>query len=118
LAFTKKWEDFLFTAGWFWHSGKPFSSVDDAGAITSYNSQRLPDYHRLDISASYQFQNKIGNTFKIGISIYNFYNRNVLISKELERQYTNLSDFSNPRYAVREFYSLGMMPNVFFRVAF
>jgi outer membrane cobalamin receptor len=118
LAFTKKWEDFLFTAGWFWHSGKPFSSVDDAGAITSYNSQRLPDYHRLDISASYQFQNKIGNTFKIGISVYNLYNRNVLISKELERQYTNLSDFSNPRYAVREFYSLGMMPNVFFRVAF
>nr|WP_294773629.1 TonB-dependent receptor plug domain-containing protein [uncultured Flavobacterium sp.] len=117
-AFNKKWNAFLFTAGWFWHSGKPFSTVDDSGEIASYNAHRLPDYHRLDISASYQFKNAKEQTFKIGISVYNLYNRQTLISKELERQYANFSDFSQPRYAEREFYSLGIMPNVFFRVSF
>ncbi|WP_333878024.1 TonB-dependent receptor plug domain-containing protein [Flavobacterium sp.] len=118
LAFNKKWSRFLFTAGWFWHSGKPFSSIDGNGEISAYNAKRLPDYHRLDVSAVYQLQTVKGTHFKIGVSVYNLYNRNVLISKELERQYANLSDFSNPRYAEREFYSLGIMPNVFFRVSF
>ena len=118
IAFNKKWHNFLLTAGWFWHSGKPFSTINDSGEISSYNTQRLPNYHRLDISGSYQFQNQKGNTFKIGASIYNLYNRNTLISKELERNYANLSDFITPRYAMQEFYSLGIMPNVFFRVNF
>jgi len=116
VAFNKKWNNFLFTAGWFWHSGKPFSTINDSGEITSYNSQRLPNYHRLDISGSYQFQNQKGNTFKIGASIYNLYNRKALISKELERNYTEVSDFITPRYSMQKFYSLGIMPNVFFRV--
>ncbi|WP_291128799.1 TonB-dependent receptor plug domain-containing protein [Flavobacterium sp. UBA7682] len=118
LAFNKKWDNFLFTAGWFWHSGKPFSTINDSGEISSYNSKRLPNYHRLDLSGSYQFQNKKGNTFKIGASIYNLYNRNALISKELGRNYANVSDFITPRYSMQEFYSLGIMPNVFFRVNF
>lgn len=78
----------------------------------------MPNYHRLDISGSYEFQNKIGNKFKIGLSVYNLYNRSVLISKELERKYTNLSDFDKPRYEIQNFYSLGIMPNIFFRVNF
>lgn len=118
LAFNKKWDRFLFTAGWFWHSGKPFSTINDSGEITSYNSKRLPNYHRLDISGSYQFQSTKGHTFKIGASLYNLYNRNALISKELERNYSNVNDFASPRYSIQEFYSLGIMPNVFFRVNF
>lgn len=118
IAFNKKWHNFLFTTGWFWHSGKPYSNINDLGEITSYNSDRLPNYHRLDISGSYQFQRINGNTYKVGVSIYNLYNRNALISKELERNFTNVSDFITPRYSVQEFYSLGIMPNVFFRVNF
>jgi outer membrane cobalamin receptor len=118
IGFNKKWNDFLFTAGWFWHSGKPFSTVNDSGEITLYNSERLPHYHRLDLSGSYQFQNKKGHSFKIGASIYNLYNRNALISKELERNYANVSDFITPRYSIQKFYSLGIMPNVFLRVSF
>jgi outer membrane cobalamin receptor len=117
-AFNQKWKRFLFTVGWFWHSGKPYSVLDTNGAIAMFNAFRLPDYHRLDISTSYQLQYKNGVSCKVGFSVYNAYNRSVLLSKELERQYANLSDFSNPRYAVREFYSLGIMPNVFFRVRF
>lgn len=117
-AFNKKWNDFLFTVGWFWHNGKPFSTIDDSGAITSYNSKRLPDYHRFDISGCYQFENKKGNTFKIGVSVYNLYNRNEIISRELQRKYTEIEDLTNPRYETQKFYSLGIMPNVFFRVGF
>lgn len=116
IAFNKKWNDFLFTAGWFWRSGKPFSTINNEGEITSYNSERLPDYHRLDISGCYQFQNSKGNTYKIGISVYNVYNHNDLISKEFERKYSNVSDFITPRYAMQNYYTLGIMPNVFFRV--
>ena len=118
LAFNRRWNNFLFTTGWFWHSGKPFSQINNLGEIISFNSQRLPNYHRLDISGSYEFQNKIGDKFKIGLSVYNLYNRSVLISKELERKYTNLSDFDKPRYEIQNFYSLGIMPNIFFRVNF
>ncbi|MEO5775431.1 MAG: TonB-dependent receptor [Flavobacterium sp.] len=116
IAFNKKWNNFLLTAGWFWHSGKPFSTINDSGEITSYNSERLPDYHRLDISGSYQFQDKKGKAYKIGVSVYNVYNHNDLISKEFERKYTNVSDFITPRYAMQNYYTLGIMPNVFFRV--
>jgi outer membrane cobalamin receptor len=118
IAFNKKWNNFLFTTGWFWHSGKPFSTINDSGEITSYNAQRLPDYHRLDISASYQFENQKGNTFKIGVSVYNIYNHNDLISKEFERKYSNVSDFITARYVMQNYYTLGIMPNVFFRVTF
>lgn len=118
IAFNKKWNHFLLTAGWFWHSGKPFSTVNDSGEIASYNAQRLPNYHRMDISGSYQFQTIKGNTLKIGLSVYNLYNRNVLISKELKRNFANVTDFNIPRFSVQEFYSLGIMPNVFFRVNF
>ena len=117
IAFNKKWNNFLFTAGWFWHSGKPFSTINESGEITSYNAKRLPDYHRLDISGSYQFQNKKGNTFKFGVSIYNLYNHNDLISKEFERKYSDVSDFITPRYSMQNYYTLGIMPNVFFRFA-
>ncbi|WP_412465163.1 TonB-dependent receptor plug domain-containing protein [Flavobacterium mekongense] len=117
-AFNQKWNRFLFTAGWFWHSGKPYSTINETGDIISYNAKRLPDYHRLDVSAVYQFQTAKGNHFKIGVSVYNLYNRHSLLSKELERQYASLSDFSNPRYEGREFYTLGIMPNVFFRLSF
>lgn len=118
MAFNKKWKRFLVTAGWFWHSGKPYSTINEAGDVISYNAKRLPDYHRLDVSAVYQFQTAKGNHFKIGVSVYNLYNRHSLLSKELERQYANLSDFSNPRYSGREYYTLGIMPNLFLRFSF
>jgi hypothetical protein len=118
MAFNKKWKRFLVTAGWFWHSGKPYSVIDNDGNIVAYNTKRLPDYHRLDISAVYQFETSRGNHLKVGLSVYNLYNRSSLLSKELERQYENLADFSNPRYISREYYTLGIMPNVFVRFAF
>ncbi len=114
----KKWKNYNVALGWFWHTGKPFSNVNSSGEISSYNSETLPDYHRLDISGFYQFKDSSNWTYKIGISIYNLYNRHEIISKELERQYGELGDFIAPTYVVQDYYSLGITPNIFLRVSF
>jgi hypothetical protein len=114
----KKWENYNLALGWFWHTGKPFSTVNDSGQMVTYNSETLPDYHRLDISGFYQFKDSNNWQYKIGVSIYNLYNRHEIISKELERKYTDLGDFVAPKYAIQDYYSLGMTPNIFLRVSF
>jgi hypothetical protein len=116
VAVNKKWNNYLLTLGWFWHSGKPYSNIDQDGQITSYNSETLPNYHRLDISGSYEFKNKRGHSYKIGISVYNLYNRNEIISKEFERQYSGIADLAHPRYLMQNYYSLQITPNVFLRI--
>jgi len=117
LSFYKKIKNFNMALGWFWHTGKPFSSINEAGEILTYNSQTLPDYHRLDVSGFYQFNDKQKKQYKIGFSIYNIYNRHEIISKELQRRFTDLTDFITPRYSVQDYYSLGITPNLFFRVS-
>lgn len=114
----KKWKNYNLALGWFWHTGKPFSTINSDGEITSYNSETLPDYHRLDISGFYQFKDDSNWIYKIGFSIYNLYNRQEIISKELERRYTDLDGFITPEYVVQDYYSLGITPNIFFRVSF
>jgi outer membrane cobalamin receptor len=118
VSFNKKWQNFLFNAGWFWHSGKPYSIINNSGQITSYNSEKLPDYHRLDVSASYQFTSKKEVAYKIGISVYNVYNHDDIISKEFERKYSSITDFNTPRYTMQNFYTQRITPNIFLRISF
>ncbi len=118
VSFNKKWNDFSVACGWFWHSGKPFSAIDGAGQVASFNTQQLPAYHRLDISAGYQFYKHDKTTIKCGVSVYNVYNNHVVISKELERKYLTITDYTTPRYVVQDYYSLGVMPNIFLRMGF
>lgn len=118
LAFNKKWDALSLAVGWFWHSGKPYSTLDSSGQVASFNADRLPAYHRLDVSATYQLYRHKDNAFKIGVSIYNVYNNHVIISREFERSYINLEDYNTPRYVARDYYSLGITPNVFLRMAF
>lgn len=118
VSFYKKINNYNFAMGWFWHTGKPYSSINGDGEIIAYNSEILPDYHRLDFSGFYQFKDSQDWLYKIGFSVYNLYNRHEIISKELERKFTDLGDFVTPRYAVQDYYSLGITPNVFFRVSF
>lgn len=118
LAFNKKWNDFSVAVGWFWHSGKPYSTLNGSGQISSFNSQLLPAYHRLDVSATYQFFRQNDTWFRMGFSVYNAYNNHVVISKEFERTYLTIDDYTTPRYVVRDYYSLGITPNVFLRMGF
>jgi TonB-dependent Receptor Plug Domain len=117
-SFNKKWKLFSVALGWFIHSGKPFSSLNDDNQIATFNSERLPIYHRLDVSAIYQLHETKSTHLKVGLSLYNLYNRKSVISKELERRYEDIADYSVPKYNIQDYYSLGITPNLFFRFTF
>ncbi|GEC77356.1 TonB-dependent receptor plug domain-containing protein [Flavobacterium aquatile] len=118
LSFNKKWNKYSVTAGWFLHSGKPYSLLDENEQATDLNAKTLPAYHRLDVSGFYQFYNKDNKNLKVGFSIYNCYNNRTVISKEFERKFSDFGDFATPRYAVKDYYSLGITPNIFVRMSF
>ena len=117
-SFYKKWKNYSMALGWFWHSGKPYSILNESNQIDSFNTGQLPSYHRMDVSGMYHFHNQKSWSGKVGISIYNIYNQKTIISKEYERQYTSISDIVNTNYSVQNYVSLGIMPNVFLRIIF
>ena len=91
-AHSYKWNDFQFSLGWKYRTGIPYSKpsgtrMDGETTLieyTSVNDQRLPDYHRLDFSALYEFKlSKTDNSLmgRIGLSILNLYGRDNLLSK-------------------------------------
>ncbi len=88
LVGTYKWKNWDFGATWIFATGKPYTAPEggyeltlldgttaDYINVTVKNGQRLPDYHRLDLSANYNF--KIGGKAPatIGFSVFNAYNR-------------------------------------------
>lgn len=115
VSFYKKWKRCSAAVGWFWHTGKPYSVINAENQIDNFNTERLPDYHRLDISAAYQFHCKKSWTGKAGFSLGNVYNRHTVISKEYERSYSNISNVLHSEYTVQDYYALGFTPNVFVR---
>ena len=100
-----------------WHSGKPTTPPQDNQSstntiiYTSPNSERLSDYLRADFSTTYQFQftNKV--TATIGASVWNILNK-----KNNINTYYNIDDNDNINKV--ENLSLGVTPNVSFRVSF
>lgn len=127
IEHTLKWShfykinNFQFSLGWLWHTGKAFtniSGVDDSGDILvlefdKINSSNLPVYHRLDFSAIYDF--KIGknpNTkYRLGFSVLNIYDRKNLLNKEFKT-----TNSLNNRLISSDIFSLGITPNISFRV--
>jgi hypothetical protein len=118
LSFHKEWNRFSASAGWFWHTGKPYSTLDDDNRISAFNDKRLPEYHRLDVSAAYDFKENKTWSGKAGISILNVYNRHSIISREYERQATGIGELFDADYSVRDYSSLGFTPNLFVRIRF
>ena len=118
LAFNKKWNNYSVALGWFWHSGKPFSLLDDSNQVASFNTERLPAYHRLDFSGMYHFHHQKSWSGTVGISIYNAYNQHTVLSKEYERQYTTINVALSSKYTIQDYYSLGITPNLFLRIRF
>lgn len=116
LSVYKKWNKYALAVGWNWHTGKPYSVLDADGNVVSLNKERLPNYHRLDLSATYQFREAKNWSGKIGFSVLNAYNQRIVISKEYERITTTINEVQDFRYSVRDFYALGVTPNLFIRV--
>lgn len=81
------WDDkkhFILTANWIYLTGGAMTSpvgfyYNNGSSIPLYgdkNNDRLPDYHRLDLSATYVFS-KPGNRYQhsLGLTLYNAYGR-------------------------------------------
>jgi len=118
FAGTYSFKDFKFAVGINWRSGKPYTEPDTLNPTTnklinynSPNSSNLEDYLRADISGTYTF--KIGDTSDalIGFSLWN-----ILDKTNIVNTYYTIDD-SNIVTKV-ENQSLGITPNVSFRVRF
>ncbi|MEM7087799.1 MAG: TonB-dependent receptor plug domain-containing protein [Bacteroidota bacterium] len=114
-AYKKK--GFQVALGWNWRSGKPFTealmNTDGTLFFQKINTERLPGYHRLDLSTTYDFhfseENKLKG--KIGFSIRNVYDQN----NQLSREYSGNNNLNDPVSVVDKF-SLGFTPNFLVRV--
>ncbi|WP_298236837.1 TonB-dependent receptor plug domain-containing protein [uncultured Algibacter sp.] len=116
---TYTYNDFKLSVGINWHSGKPNTEptgLDDSTFRTinyeSPNSSNLDDYLRTDCSATYSFNlvNDIKAT--IGASVWN-----VLDKKNIINKYHILDEEDNSIIPIENL-SLGITPNVSFRVNF
>ncbi len=91
-----RWE---FGATWVYGTGKPYtapygeyqlSTLDGATynyiSVGAKNSFRLPDYHRMDLSANYKFKMGETGSGQIGLSLFNLYNRDNTWYKEFQTE--------------------------------
>ncbi len=105
-----------------YRSGRPFTQPDATDPLNTNffplrinfeapNSSRLPDYLRIDASATYSFT--IGNAIKAtaGLSILNATNKENVLNR-----YFRVSE--NDEVETVENISLGFTPNISFRIAF
>ena len=112
-------KNFQIALAWNWRSGKPFTksyvSPNDQFYYLGINTERLPFYHRLDISSTYSFNFSKKNKLKgkLGFSIRNIYNQKNLISRE----YIGNNNLENSIQIIDK-YSLEITPNFLFRITY
>lgn len=118
------WNNLSFSLGWNYRTGAPYTrglGLDEDDNVTiiydKINNERLPSYHRLDFSTTYKFNFSPKEKWKgkIGLSIFNIYNKKNILSKTYEVGFT-----SSGNNVLRELEktSLGITPNLIFRVEF
>ena len=98
-----------------WHTGKPFTSINTTNPLetnstinfNTVNSNNLKNYFRVDFSMNYTFKFK----GRIGLSIWN-----LLDTKNILNTYYNLDE--NNFIKTINTNSLGLTPNVSFRINF
>lgn len=103
-------------AGLNWNSGRPTTQLQEGNEITNgelnysaTNASQLQNYLRVDISAMYDF--KLGKTTaNLGLSVWNLLDKKNIINS-FNRLNNNVVDTVNQR-------SLGLTPNIIFRVNF
>ncbi|WBX72487.1 TonB-dependent receptor plug domain-containing protein [Tenacibaculum retecalamus] len=126
-----KYKNYEFSLGWSHRSGNPYTKALELKTDTNtgsllivldtdhINSNRLPKYHRLDGSITYSFSFSEKWKGKLGFSILNIYNQKNIIS----RSYTAIPILNNDNTITFELgkidkLSLGINPNLVFRVSF
>lgn len=125
---------FSFSANWIYHTGGAISSPIgfykyNGNTIPIYgdkNNDRLPNYHRLDISLKFDL-NKKTRKFKHSLTfgIYNVYNRNNVVTYSYNKAKTSEGKFVIPRdinddnlYVTTQTSLLGIIPSISYRFKF
>lgn len=114
---TYKVQKWTFSATWIFGTGMSYTrpiggfvlTMPDSTTVTAIipgtkNASRLPNYHRLDISAKYDFNLFESGKGSISFSVFNVYNRRNVWYKEFEIDDTGLTETNITL--------LGITPNV------
>lgn len=114
--------NFKFSVGLNYRTGKPFTEPDPNNPLNltffparinyqTHNSSRLPEYIRADASAIYNFDLAYNVKATIGASVLNFTDRTNILNS-----YYQINEVGE--IEAIESVSLGLTPNISFRVAF
>jgi len=122
LVTTYEWRRWDFGATWVYGAGQPYTAPYGEYEITTLdgttyqyinvgakNAFRLPDYHRLDLSATYNFNLGSGEG-SLGLSIFNAYGRSNIWYKEFLVEEDEIVE--------TDVELIGFTPNLNFRVEF
>ncbi len=116
------YKQFNFSLGWTYRVGIPFTSafIVDFPYLgrNDANGNRLPDYHRLDFTSSYNFHidTKKNIRGQLGLAILNVYDKENIL-----RRHFDVTNYEDPETGVlvqEDTKSLGFTPNLSFRVKF
>jgi hypothetical protein len=123
---TYEWYRFNVSLGWNIRTGIPYTralgiSETNGGFVIDYdetNKERLPNYHRLDISTTYKFNISENGKWKgkLGFSLLNIYNKKNTLSRTYEKRQS--VDQNNQELREINKSSLGITPNLVFRIEF
>lgn len=121
---SRKFWHLNFSAAWIYGSGKPwselaYSNVSSMLSNGQRNNRRLPDYHRLDASVSYE-QN-IGKTrLTVVGNIFNVYNRDNVMKRPYSLSDTPLKDFANGKspFVYDDINGFGFTPTLYLSLSF
>jgi hypothetical protein len=123
---TYEWNHFDISLGWNIRTGIPYTKAsgimdtpnESVIVYESINGDRLPNYHRLDFSATYKFNFSKNEKWKgkLGFSILNVYDQKNILSRTYEKRQNNL--FDEEVLTEINKLSLGITPNFVFRVDF
>lgn len=109
---------FKFALGINWHTGKPTTTTQEGNEILDNdinynlpNNGNLDDYFRTDFSTTYNFDFGRNTKAKIGLSVWNLLNK-----KNTLNTYYTITDENTVNKIKNQ--SLGITPNVSFRVNF
>jgi outer membrane receptor for ferrienterochelin and colicin len=127
-------ERWFLSANWIFASGSPISSptgfytyMDNTIPVYGdVNNDRLPNYHRLDLSINWRLNKQIKRfKHRIAFSIYNLYNQKNAIGRHHNKINTGDNNFAIPsnvynqdQMITSETYMLGFMPSFTYKFEF
>ena len=108
-------KNFDISLAWKYRTGKPLTDLDYDNDGNAYfdgiNTEQVPDYHRLDLSSTYEFDLTKKIKSKVGVSLRNLYNKKNHISTDFEGNNT----VDDPIRIVNH-YGIRFTPNFLFRL--